>query len=206
MTCVLARRRLGTAACRASLLLFARFSLKRVPTRHTPRNTAMLQSATTDRLQFTVHLDRPRCCVRCRETYTQRDNYGTHECRFFHALPLVPDGSRFACCDRRPDAEGCVPADHTDGARPPGAFRRANTTLLSNEEYSMFGVSLDACAAYVRSPTWRLAPDGQTWIIDRVDFTVYERQRNVGCKPATPVYALERWRPEPDTNQGLVNL
>lgn len=164
-------------------------------------------TGTLDRVQFTVFLDKPRICLRCGEQFKLRDNLGTLECRKLHALELRTDGHSYPCCDRRPDADGCVPADHVDCLdirTLRRSFRHANTRLLKPEEFAMLALSIAECHRYVRTPTWRLDPDTGTWTVDRVDFATFEERRNLLTKSnAPPRYEYVRWRPDEDWSWGL---
>lgn len=162
-----------------------------------------------DRVSFTVYLDKPRICQRCKLTYIQRENYGRHDCKFFHALPLLPDRSKYPCCDRACDAEGCCPADHIENLdnKPTNNFVCDDSNqrwVLTCELFNMLSFTPEGCEAYVCSPTWRKRADGSAYIIDRVDVATYERRRNLFCKPPPPTrYPILKWKPERDMSRGL---
>jgi hypothetical protein len=157
----------------------------------------------TDRVQFTLYLDKQRECLRCNDTFSLRFNFGTHQCKGYHPLSTSLDGRYYECCKRRPGSPGCCPADHIDrmyeGQRPL-THAAANRTLLTADKFRLLGVTTKECDQYVQRASWRRDTTSGGWVIDRIDFKRDAEQRNLLAQDhATPVqYARDWWRPAPE--------
>lgn len=157
------------------------------------------------RVEFTLFLDKERRCIRCRQCFTLRHNFGTLQCTGFHPLPPTPDRREYPCCHRRPGSEGCCGADHVDHIdihRRPPSFEAVNRTVLTFEQFRLLAVTAAECELFVQPRTWTRSDKRAVFVIDRVDFPRYYEQRNLMAKNTTrpPTFAFERWRPEGGTD------
>ena len=158
-----------------------------------------------DRVSFTLFLDKERRCLRCRQTFTMRHNFGTLRCEGFHPLPVTPDGREYPCCHRRPGSDGCCDADHIYEIKihtQPRSFEAMNRYEMTLEQFRMLAISADECDTFVIPQTWKRSDKRAVYVIDRVDFARYYEQRNVMAKNSTrpPHFEFERWRPGQDDN------
>lgn len=135
-------------------------------------------------IAFLNRLDR---CLRCDEQFRQRDNLGTHECKFYHP-GLLEHGMLYTCCQNGRLSRGCCAADHTETfTEICGASKRpfvdANSVTLTADMLAIIAPTSDVQMAIVRRSTWRPGKRPGEWIIARIDFRKRAELLNQLVKP-----------------------
>lgn len=134
--------------------------------------------------QLNTLLDAPRCCLRCRATYTERNNLGEWKCTAYHPLAEYTTFSKlpYRCCGKPYGSFGCVKADHTDELCDDIQPRVINAALLA---------LLDKKSLLAREHSCKKTSSGNV-IIKRVDERTYHRRCNVSESRASTHHFVTR--------------